>query len=323
MGLGNNKKKVFKYENEKKQAYLATMKKNTSETYGRILGYAESVEEELGKPISEFTFKNFFKLVEELHVNNSNTLASYLAVYSNYLDFLLEQGVLESNLLGDTLFKVFDTAIDKEEYITYHEIQRVTSNMANAQDSVLIWLIFEGVNGQAFSEISNLTINDVDFENGILHLKNEVKNGVFVERDLKVRYPETLEEIQSAFNQEIYFNAGTTRQSTTPLTRDSNGYVLRPVATANRNLQSSKLLKNALFRRLRIGQELFNVNQFKPKLIARSGMLDYAIELVGDNEYETSYNRAIATRFNYRNHDNLRGFITPESVDEYRKKSKL
>ncbi len=314
--------KEFLYEGNLKEEYLQTCKESTATTYRRVLMKVEIVEEELDKPLSKFDVKDFQYLMKQMKANNINTLASYTSVIVTYLEYLQANGIkIDVDLVSTFSLKGIIKFVDQEQYISYKSLNRVANSMINAQDSVVLRLIFEGVSGKNYSEISNLTKNDIDFENGILNLKNEVKDGVIVERKLKLRYAETIQDIKEAINQTEYYK-GDGYSGSVPL--HVNDYVVRISATTGESIVGGdKVGRAVIFRRIKVAEEKFKNDKFKAKLIQRSGMLDLAMDIVKDPDHiNADEYRKIASVYNYRNFDNLRGFITKASLELYKEENK-
>lgn len=109
----------------------------------------EIVEEELDKPLSKFEVKDFEYLMKQMKANNINTLASYTSVIVTYLEYLQTNGIkVNVDLVSTFSLKGIIKFVDQEQYISYKSLNRVANSMINAQDSVVLRLIFEGVSGK-------------------------------------------------------------------------------------------------------------------------------------------------------------------------------
>lgn len=304
----------FLYEGKLKEEYLSTLKEGTATTYRRVLANVQTIEEELDKPLSQFTKEECEYLMKQMKANNINTLASYTSVIVTYLEYLQTNGHnVDLDLVDTFSLKGIIKFVDQEQYITYKSLDRAANALINAQDSVVLRLIYEGVSGRNYSEIRNLTKHDVDFKNNTLLLKDEIKEGVIVERLFKVRHPETMQDIKEAIEQQEYYK-GDGYSGTVPLHK--NDYVVRISATTGENIIGGESAGRAvIFRRIKIAEKQFNNDKFKAKLIQRSGMLDLACDIINDpNHITVTELRQVAQVFNYRNYDNLRGFINKDSL---------
>ena len=314
-----DKKDQYLFENDLKQRFLETLNPNTAITYGRVLFGIQNVEVQYNEGISKFDETQLKEALSALKGNNINTLATYMSSLSKYLEFLKSKGYIETNILKKFNIKDLESLVHGEVYLTEKKLRRIEDQLANYQDSVILRLIFEGVSGKGYSELLNLRRTDVDYKNNILHLRNTVKEDTYISRELEVS-DRALELIRGAVEQELYYRNNGEYGVTKLFATD---YVLKASQTTHESV-GSKLGTNVLYRRIKMIGETYSLEQFKAKLVQRSGMLNYASQVIDDiNNITVNDLKKIAVRFNIRNFDNLRGFITKENIEkiQYQKKA--
>ncbi|UNK20456.1 site-specific integrase [Paenibacillus sp. N3/727] len=201
------------FNEEQKNRFLKDLTQNTYAAYLRVLNRAKSLEEQLEKDLYDFNIYEIEKLIDYLNPNTLSSVTTSVSVIQNYIRWSIEQDLRGNNLnpldaiVGDEFYRKF---IDKSNKVIFSlsEIEDITGGLVNFQDSAIVQAIFEGVMGKRYSEILNLTIQDIDEENNELLLKNEVNEHEIVERKLKVS-PELIKMlIKAAEETEYYKNNG-------------------------------------------------------------------------------------------------------------------
>lgn len=303
----------FLYENEYKNDFLATLKYDTAVTYKRILKLIQSNEKKLNKGITSFNKEEMKEVLTDFKANNINTLAAYNSSLSRYLEYCKDIGQLSNNVSKEFSMNELENYVKSETYLTEKQLRRIEDQLANYQDAVILRLIYEGVSGRGFSELLNLRKQDIDYSNNTLRLRNEVRESVYVSRDIEVS-DRAIELINGAIVQEKYYklNGSSAGGGVTSLYRTD--YVIR-ASTTSKEQVGSKASLTVMHHRIKIVEDYFGFDRLKAKLIQRSGMLNYALKIVDSKDNITLDDlKRVAIRFNIRNFDNLRGIITTANL---------
>ena len=318
------------FEEEVKKEYLdymintKTISEETSRSYNRILLVTSKIEEELGKDLNQFTFEELEDVLRSFEANNRNTVESYGRIISSYLNWSVENGYSKDNVLYDLKPSDFEKYLTNNEvYFTDKQLRRYEERCENAQDSVIIRLLFMGVGGKQMSEIRNLKVEeDIDKKNKRLHLTNTLKADdqgypiKFTTRWIDVD-ERTIDLIQGAIDQRTYTKKNgemVERANIRPYTDLAiNDYVIRPSITKTDNL-NRPVDRFVIYRRIQTLAESFGVDELNAKFIQRSGMMYHANNEIKDGELTLDDIKIVAERFNIKSYHNLKGIVTEENI---------
>jgi integrase len=272
------------YNEEKKEWFLKDLPRNTYQRYSRVLSRAKYLEEQLGKDLYNFNIKEIEQLLHYLNPKTINSCQGSTSIILSYIRWAIEQDLRKDNLnpldalIGyDFYNKFIDTT--SQVIFSFEEIQDIIGGRINAQDYAVVQALFEGLFGKKYSELLNLSKNDIDEENLILTLKEDVSEYETRERKVKVS-PLLIKMLIKASEQKIYHKsngegAAILRAPTSDLME--NNYVFRP---SNLNTKGNgKADPHLVLRRLK----LMSIENSQPYLsainIRNSGMLYMAYQL--------------------------------------------
>jgi integrase len=297
-----------------------TIQEKTSTSYARIFIFTKKFEEDekINKDLAEFTMSELEKVFFGFDANNRNTIESYGRIISSYLNWNVNKGYIENNLLESFRPSDFEKYIrNNEEYMTEKALRRYEQRCENYQDAVILRLLFEGAGGKELSEIRNLKITEVDEENKRLFLMNSGSNSG---RILPVGQ-HTIDLINGAITQKTYKKKnGQMAETTHNNVRDytdlvKNEYVIRASITKTDNL-SSPVDKFVIYRRIDSISKSLGIDDLTAKFIQRSGMIHHAHLKMENGELSLSDLKDVAERFNIKSYHNLKGFLTTENVSK-------
>jgi len=318
------------YNEEQKKRYLNVLpSEESAEVVARILSRAKPLEEQFGQDLYNFTLDQIEKFLYYLEPSTMNASRSNYYIVQNYIRWGIEQDLRDNNLnpldlVGGT--KYFKKFLDKNRKTLYRkdEIDKIVDGCVNAQDAVIIQLIFEGAFGtKDFDELLNLTKDSIISERGLL-----LKDGSS-ERVLNVS-EKCINLVQKALQETRYYKKNGNPKETLKSKPDAeliqNDYVLRNVKT--RTKHNEKADSFLIRRRLDTIREFFDLKIFTAYTIRNSGMLWMAKQLydkygqLGKNQYEE-----ICERFNikkvhskgyqvYNYHRYKEDFLNVETIKE-------
>lgn len=288
------------YNEKHKIEFLNAYPPGTALNYSRIFSYSKDIERRLGKDLYDFTFEEVEDLMYSLNPTSIVSAITNLSIIIVYIDWAIDYRYRKSNInvfknMGNEWLKKF---IESPDFVFFTEdkLHYYLSQLVNFQDRVIPALIFNGVEGKFLSEIVNLTVNDVDFENNTLTLTNHNKN----KRKLVVpQYVMNL--IGGAINEKIYLknNGDISHLSKAPkeFELNVNNYVLRSRNT--KKSSNSSMGISTIRARINLIQEHVDHIAFTATNIRRSGQLYMAWKLFKrDGKLDREQYDEIATRFN-------------------------
>ncbi|MGM1044816.1 MAG: hypothetical protein ACQEXX_01580 [Bacillota bacterium] len=276
------------FNEEQKNRFLKDLNKNTYNAYFRVLNRAKNLEEQFEKDLYDFNIYEIERLIDYLNPKTLSSITSSVSMIQNYIRWAIEQDLRGNNLnpldaiTGDEFFSKFIDTSNKVIF-SLDEIEDITGGLVNYQDSAIVRSIFEGVMGKKYSEILNLTIDDIDENNNELLLKNDVNEYEKTERKLEVS-PELIKMLMKAARETEYYKSNghpsETNKSSPVANLEESNYVFRN-AMLNTKLQRADYF--LIFRRLK---NIADWNQ-QPYLtginIRNSGMLYMASVLYGQS----------------------------------------
>lgn len=306
------------------QMESGTISEETADNYLRIFASISEIEEKLNKDVREFDHDEIDKLLYSFNSRTRNTIESYGRIISKYLNWNVEKGYIETNILKEFKPVSFEKYIrDDEVYLTEQKLRDIEDECKNAQDAIILRLLFIGLGGKQMSELRNLRKEDVDYSRKSLELRSTItadSNGVPLKVDPRTHKfidDRTLDMLKEAIEQTEYEKrngAMDFRENINPYTElINNDYVIRPskTQTTNYNYPADKFV---IYRRIQTISEYFNIKDLTAKFIQRSGMLYYANSLIENEQFTQEDLKLVASRFGVKSYHNLKGFLTYENI---------
>ncbi|MDQ6600741.1 phage lytic cycle repressor MrpR family protein [Bacillus salipaludis] len=311
------------YNEKEKMEYLKTIPEKTRIVYKFALCRSFDTEEVSGKDLYNFTSEEIKDALINADHSTLNSIKLTFNVFESYIDWAIKTGKVHSNINPARSIKrdELKTYLSKKKILfSKCEIVGMQRKMVNAQDKIILQLLFEGVNGHGHSEILNLTKTDIDWTNCELHLKDD-KYG---ERK-NVKVSETcINLIKEAIEQTRYQNKNGTSIGNNPeLPLIKNHYILRSATTRVQNYNRAD--KHLIYRRISTIAKFFGYQYLTAKNIEKSGMIAMAVNLFKTrNKLKTEELSMIANQFGVKktvvngyeifNISFLRDFINPDTI---------
>lgn len=274
------------YNKEIKDAFISRYPEHTHNIYRRVFFYSSPIEHLYGIDLFEFNLKQIGDVLKSMNPSSLASVKSTVSVIKAYIDWAIHRRSNNINPLDITDVTWEKQFVDttKKLLFNYDEIWGgVIKNCKNAQDSLIVALLFEGVGGREVFELRNLNIRDVNFEEGVLNLTNEKGE----QRQIKVS-SETLSLIRDAEIQTEYYKRNgeispnsRNRKETSQLIE--TGYLIKPAKT--KVVHVEQVNTHVIYGRLSTLSEIFNIPNFSVKNIQRSGMLYMAKRILDRDGY--------------------------------------
>lgn len=264
------------YNKEIKQRFLDNYPTNSQLIYERVLSKSEEVEIKYQKDLSGFDIAEIKEVLALLNPQYISTARSNGRILSAYIGWAINQSLRQDdkNPLEEVNNSFFDNFVDKENlqhYFSYNDISNITSFCENAQDAVILQLLFEGVQGKENIEIRNLQYENVDFDAQTLTLtdENETKRTLEVSKDC-------IKLVDDAWTETTYWKRNGLMEDT-PNVRPytdlvNNNYVVRSSVTKTDSI-NKPVDKHVIYRRIALISELLSIPNLNAKNIVRSGMI--------------------------------------------------
>lgn len=255
------------YNETIKNRYIQEKESTTNTPNGYLMrqfNKTESFEQRLGKDISNFTayeIEDFYKTLNMKSVESLIVLHSHLSLYT--------QWSLQQNLVVDcqnhfdeidssSFVNYINVLLFKKSIITRKDLYRLIDKLDNPSDAFIMLALFEGIEGENYSEITNLKMSDF---NG-----NKVK--LCTGRELTVS--SKLVSLAEESNREMVYHS-IDKGRDFPLIE--NGLIIKEYP--NCRTESSRNKGRRIYSKVRRNLEKIGIEYMKPRSFFDSGKIDY------------------------------------------------
>jgi hypothetical protein len=310
-----------------KTEFLSSYPASTQKTYRSFLSKIKPFEEKLDKDISEFTQSELTQLLTDLEIDYRATARSVGRIITKYVTFAAENGYAHD--VDEFFFEVktkyfeqFALTNEKKIFFSKDEITEIELECRNAQDAVIINLIFNGVLGKAASELRNLKRRDIihGAQKTIATLYDEDGSS----REFFFEDPDSVDWIDKALAEKIYYKSNgqmIERDNVRNYTDlNDSDYVIRSSNTSKVKNHGA-VDKYVIFRRIASIEKSLDLAHFTIKNIQRSGMLYKAYKILCESNGKVKkvnfiLLRDVARIYKVESTRSLYTFITNENIEE-------
>lgn len=262
------KKEIFLYNAETKERFLSLYSnKNTNTLYRKIFAKFAEDEESKGKDIYDYNLSELQDLLAIYSAKTTTSIVVAMTVIRKYIQWAISEGLTSANLditkvLRRSDIKQFTskTAINLQYISSREELHEIFEFCDNAQDSAIIALLYEGIDGKKHENITNLKISDCDFENNIVRI--DTKEIEIPSRSMREIYDAT---------QEITYQRANGKEFLLHETE----YVIRQIPVKIKNLGNSPVDSQVINIRVAKIAKLFGKPFLNPKTVFMSGLFNY------------------------------------------------
>ena len=162
-----------------KEEFLEVMNKQNKYLYyypefERVGG----LEDIYNKDICDFNKQEIKEMYRFINVFSYYKIRQLNTFFTHYVDYCIKKKLSATNINcfslmnNDDLKECLNVVMQKNKIMDRKQVLDICNQALNARDAFAILCLFEGICGKTFSEIANMTINDIDKENNIVHLPN-------------------------------------------------------------------------------------------------------------------------------------------------------
>ncbi|KRE29657.1 phage lytic cycle repressor MrpR family protein [Paenibacillus sp. Soil522] len=306
------------YNAQIKGSFLSEYPLKTQATYRSVFEKSSEFEQLLKKDVFDFDLTDFEHFFVKLNINYISTLRSYGRILTAYINWAIENQVKNdsTNPLNHVKTSWFEQFIDDNAkiFFTENEIRNIENFCENAQDAVIIRLIYEGVQGKGVCEIRNLKRSDVNFTTGELSLMDEdgsLRRLHVTERCLGL--------IKEAYSETTYLKSNGLMQERENVRKFTdlidNDYIVRSSNTG-KDKNMGAVDKYVIYRRITTIEKTLGLVHFNIKNISRSGMLKLARDMIIANKSKLNLIMLIeiANMYKVSSYNSLKSFITEANI---------
>ena len=143
----------------------------------RALKKMEDFEERFDKDIYEFNLFDIYETYGTLNFVSVEVLAVHNSYMSQYVQFCIDNNISDNEvnhfeeITPEIMRRLSDTNIQKLRVLTRKDVLAMISRLTYYIDKFVILAFFEGLNGEYYSDITKLKIQDIDVENNTFNLE--------------------------------------------------------------------------------------------------------------------------------------------------------
>lgn len=271
---------LSKYDNE-----------DTKSTYINLFRKIKGIEEHRGYDLYDFSIEDVKEAMENIKPVTKASARTAGSVMVAYINWAARYRTSNINIIQGLKPKWFEEfVLERELYISETRMEEMLKVLVNAQDRVLVKLLFLSVNGYQHSELLNLTKNDI--KGKTIRLNDDRKG----ERELTVD-KDVIELIDKALEQESYIPKNGSAKRSFESKLIENDFVVRGISHRAKNFERAE--KHLVYRRITGISEFFGMPYLTPKSIWKSGQIKMAADLYAkDGEIGSKQLNEIAEAFN-------------------------
>lgn len=263
------------YNESVKNRYLNSIENEGSRhVISYIFKASKSTEELLERDLYNFNQDQISEVLKNMSFQTLNSANANTIHIRTYINWCIKMGYRSSNLnpLAIADRKWASQFVDRTRKIHYslEELEDLIKDIPNDCDKSMLMLWFSGVSGKQFSELRNLTEDDIDWNTNTLTL-TELDGS---QRDLTVS-DRCMELLEKAREQKFYITNGKFGLEEMPLCQSK--YIFRNIDYTL--TQSDMVSVSVIYSRLTAIKEENNLQVFSQKGLWQSGQIHMAYEI--------------------------------------------
>lgn len=295
---------------------------DTKEVYGRIFKKSASVEKQYNKDLSNFDEEELrVFVIQILQPKTKESTRSIYSTISSYIDWSMKSGhsvhiVNPWKKRGQDY--IYNLVVDVKNYMSFAEKQFIVEKLVNYQDKFIIEALWNGIQGDKLTELTTLTMKNVDLNNDVVKIYGE--HNEVVREIAAFDASLCLYAAQANAQRHYYKKNGECSENTISESAelvDSN-YIIKQSNTKHRGNKVSTT-HYTIYNRIEMFRELRDMEPFSnvlvTKNIVRSGMIYHAYLLYNrDGVLEKEQLEEVCNRFNVRFKWSMKDFLNVEQL---------
>lgn len=244
-------------------------------TVRNIFNKTELIEDIIQKDLYNFNLVEIGKALQNTNPYSNNVVKSYLRFISRYISWSIKTGLREDNV---NPIRTVDSdwanqfVASKKIHYSFSEFLELLKNpiLYNSQDKAFLFLMFEGLMGEQFSELRELTINDINWEENKIFIKSR-NQYINISK-------ECMEYLEKAVNEKTYYNYNSKTKDFNERELLPSPYVFKTTKSP-RSTEGQMVGMSMLYTRLHALKEILDLQYLTPNAIKQSGMIKMAVDL--------------------------------------------
>jgi hypothetical protein len=310
------------YNEAIKNSYLDSLdNEGTRHVISYVFEASMSTEKLLEKDLYNFDDQEIGLVLQNMSPATINTAKSNMFHIKSYIDWSIKMGYRDNNinpLLGKS-GKWAAQFVDKTKKIHWSKeefYRELIDNLDNDQDKAILVLLFNGIKGEKFIELRELSYNDINWDTGEVFIKSRNESIVlFDEKDLNV--------LEKAYTQKTYYSISDEDLYSEHELIDSE-YILKNIVS-KRISEPRQVSMAVLYSRLGTIKEYFELGYLTPNALVQSGQIYMAYKLwkergkLGKEEFNLigarfNLNKMKSDGYEYYNRSAMKIYINENNI---------
>jgi hypothetical protein len=294
---------------------------NTKRAFVRIFRNTNIYEEKHEKDLYLFTKEELQEFFDHTSPSTEISARHYGRLILQYLKWAVDEEMISEHPFPvQQHYFLRYVKREKEQFLSFKDLKHYTEYyFKNAQDSIILELLFFGVQGKEGSEICNLTIDDLNEENNSMNLYDDrtgVRRTIYFEDNSLINFCKYAHKQDKYEKRNGEMEANPRIRPYTELIMDTK-YILKNSKT--NVTHETQATRYTLYNRLKNMQKFEEAVPYKHQLtiknIVKSGQLYMASKLYQrDGELELAQLREICKHFGVKEHWSLRDYLNLENL---------
>lgn len=319
------------FNKEIKEKYLNDRFENEASrnTIRYMFRNSELIEDILNKDLYNFNLTEIGKVIKNANPHSKTVAENYGRVISGYISWAIKpMGLRENNInpLKGVDDSFYDDLVDKTKKVhySYDELLELVERLPNAQDQATLMLLFEGIHGNNFSELSNIHYNDINWNENTIYIKD--REETITVSDACMRF------IERAYKQPTYYTYDENTGGYKEKQLVDSPYVFKNKLNA-KSKGGEPISHQVFYFRITDIKKEFDLEYLTANALKQSGMIKMAADILKDKiengkevtlEYEDfakigdKYKLSMINNngYDYYNTAQMKTYITPEKIEE-------
>lgn len=311
------------YNEEIKEEYLSQFdNEQTRKTIRNVFFKTQLVESILDKDIYDFSLEEIGKAISNTNPITKNVSRSNGRFLSNYISWCIEPPKRyrknSINPLKGVLPEWYDRFVDatRKIHYSYDEFLGLLESLDNAQDQAFLALIFSGILGERFSELTELKFEDIDWDNKTVYVKERNQHIPISEDFMKY--------LEKAYNEKTYYQYNMKTREIVERELLPSNYIFKNVKSP-RATEGSPVGMSVFYNRLHAIKEQNSLDYLTPVALKQSGQIKMAVDIYNEEgilaydqmaKIGSHYNTSMIENNGYRYYNSylLREYISEENI---------
>jgi integrase len=313
------------YNEEIKERFLSQYdNEQTQKTIRNVFLNSHSEEDRLSKDLYDFDQHQISLVIKDANPHSKSVAKSLGRFIRQYIEWAISVGLRVSNLNPVDVIpdSQYDTFIDKTKKIHYSYDEFLSlledKNFMNGQDQAFLFLIFEGIMGQKFSQLRELKFSDINWDNKTVYVKE--RNEHIPVTDDCIKY------LQKAYEQSTYYQFNSKTKDFNEKILLNSPFIFKNVVSP-RSTEGQQVGMNVLYSRLHALKEILELEYLTPNAIKQSGMIKMAVDIYNEEgilAYDQlakigekyDYSKLINNGYEYYNTYLMREFVNETNIKD-------